>query len=199
MKYKNKEFKSVELKISENLDSQIYSLNKKYPRLAKLTEEYFSNESKADFDEVKEAFITKSDPSILMQKHKDFVEKYLEAVVDIRDKHAIEETDHNFNINVAIEDVKNLKQKLYNTVENIDKQYINTTKKEILEEIIQSNKTSATQEEILKRERLIRQKVNYLKAFMNDPHFIELDSVAKDLDYLKQLYRLTKEQKRPSK
>jgi hypothetical protein len=121
MKYKNKEFKKVNLYVTDQLDGQIFSLNKKYKRLADITAKYFENSEELDFEKVKDAFISKSDPNILMQKNKDFVEEYLKEVIRIRNEYSLTQLNVNMQIDLAANDVELQRKRISKTMLELDK------------------------------------------------------------------------------
>ena len=195
MKYKNEEFKNVELKISEEMDSQIFALNKKNERLKQLTKKFFQNEKKLKVEDVKDAFVTETDPSVLMEKHKNFIKEYkkeLNEINQISNFQPKEDYGRNTDIQNFLNEQKHI---IKNTINDLDKQYLWDTKRELLNEIVELYKDKKNKETMEKRELMIATSFEKLKEYQQNTSFIDLKSLNNDLANLKNLYELVESEK----
>ena len=139
-----------DIKISESLDSQILALNKKFPKLAKVSDKYkLISKDELNFEQIKDAFINKSDPHILMQRYKDFVNEYLKNLKYISKNYTgLVELPKTEDELIKFDDTL---IQINNTIDELDKLFLNTEKQEILNEIVNAHKENISKEEYERR------------------------------------------------
>ena len=199
--FKNKELTEKKIKLSDEMQSQIFSLNKKFPQLKEVTEKYFDDDTEIDFKSIEKAFVSENDDSMLMEKHKKFVKDYIKTIGIISNKYGVadyskKKTQNYFEMKSAEETIDETIFKIENTLNNLAKLYLTQEKKEILNLIVESQEKhideSTRQKKIAEAER----KWDDLKATLDSNQFILPPSLGKDLKSLEKLYYSLQEKRK---
>jgi hypothetical protein len=102
-------------------------------------------------------------------------------------------------IDLAANDVELQRKRISKTMLELDKWYLNTTKRELLHEIKETYKTTADPYSLGKRAKIAKEKYEHLNKFINDQEFLELQSVIRDLELIQKLYNAINNKKKINK
>ena len=187
--FKGKDIKTRNLQLSDDLESHIISLNKKYPRLKEVTEKYFNDDSEIDFQSIEKAFVSDSDQSMLMEKYKAFVKEYLETIEYVYKKYSV--VDYNKLTKEVKPEEGTIDETIYkivNTLENLSKLYLTDEKKEILSLIVESQDKHIDKKTREKKIKEAEKKWDALKEKFDSNKYILPRSLGKDLKALHNLW-----------
>lgn len=190
--FKGKELKNKNLNLDDELESYIFSLNKKFPQLKEVTEKYFEDDSDIDFQSIEKAFVSDSDDSMLMEKYRGFVLEYLEIIEEIYKKYSTvssEDAEQFAELKEQAVLMEQTKFIILNTLENLTKLYLTDEKKEILTLIVESQDKHIDQATRDKKIEDAERKWDALKEKLDSNQYILPRSLDKDLESLEKLYR----------